>query len=349
MIKIVRLLAGLLLAILIFLIVAGGILIYLNFPPNGATTSKSEKDFKVEYGESIYSIGERLKSQKLIKSSLFFRLLTKLEGVDKKIKAGYYKIKKQSTVVDIINTLISGKQEEVKITFPEGWTIKKIAKHLENKGITSASDFIKATYSKKILKKFNIPGKSLEGFLFPDTYYFPKGYPAHLIAEAMVENFFEKLEKIEPGYKKLSAKKLYDKIILASIVEREYRLKEEAPLIASVFYNRLSRNIGLESCATLEYIITEIENRPHPKYITLKDKEIDSPYNTYKWAGLPPGPISNPGVVAIDAVFHPAKTDYWYFVLEDKKTGKHYFSKSLEEHNKAKYKYIYLKRVSSGS
>ena len=131
-------------------------------------------------------------------------------------------------------------------------------------------------------------------------------------------------------------------MILASIVEREYRVEEEAPLIASVFTNRLRLGIGLESCATLAYIITEIQHKPHPEYITLEDKGIDSPYNTYKWAGLPPGPIANPGRVALDAAFHPARTDYLYFVLRDPEEGKHYFSRDLDAHNKAKN--LYLKK-----
>ena len=99
----------------------------------------------------------------------------------------------------------------------------------------------------------------------------------------------------------------------------------EAPLIASVFYNRLKRNIGLESCATLEYIITEIQQKAHPEYITLEDEKINSPYNTYKWAGLPPGPISNPGRIALEAAFHPAQTGYLYFVLRDQQAGRHFF------------------------
>ena len=125
-----------------------------------------------------------------------------------------------------------------------------------------------------------------------------------------------------------------------------YRRKEEAPLIASVFYNRLQRNIGLESCATLHYIITEIQKKPHPEYLTLEDKKIDSPYNTYKWAGLPPGPIANPGLVALKAVLDPPETDYWYFVLKNPATGEHYFSADLKEHNWAKY--YFLKQVEAG-
>ena len=103
--------------------------------------------------------------------------------------------------------------------------------------------------------------------------------------------------------------------------------------------------IGLESCATLEYIITEIQRKPHPEYLTLEDKSIDSPYNTYKWYGLPPGPISNPGRIALDATFHSAETEYYYFVLKDPATGEHHFSKSLDEHNEAKL--IFLKGVSN--
>jgi UPF0755 protein len=125
-------------------------------------------------------------------------------------------------------------------------------------------------------------------------------------------------------------------------VEREYRVDQEAPLIASVFYNRIQRNMGLESCATLEYIITEIQQKAHPEYITIEDEKLDSPYNTYKWAGLPPGPISNPGRTALEAAFQPARTSYLYFVLRDAQSGRHYFSRNLNEHNQAKY--LYLKK-----
>ena len=113
-----------------------------------------------------------------------------------------------------------------------------------------------------------------------------------------------------------------------------------APLIASVFRNRLKHNIGLESCATVEYIITEIEGRPHPGFITGQDLKIDSPYNTYKWAGLPPGPISNPGLVALDAAMHAPQTDYYYFLLKDPSKGEHHFSRSLIGHNEAKRFYL---------
>jgi UPF0755 protein len=127
---------------------------------------------------------------------------------------------------------------------------------------------------------------------------------------------------------------------MASIIEREYRVREEAPLIASVFYNRLQFGAGLSSCATIGYIITEVRGEPHPDFLTYKDLEIESPYNTYKYAGLPPGAICNPGKTALDAAFNPENTDYWYFVLKNPETGEHYFSEDLNEHNKARRLYL---------
>ena len=119
---------------------------------------------------------------------------------------------------------------------------------------------------------------------------------------------------------------------MASIVEKEYKVKEEAPLIASVFKNRIRHNIGLYSCATIVYIITEIQGKPHPNRILTKDTKIDNPYNTYKWAGLTPGPISNPGLTALDAVINTPKTSYFFFQVKDEKKGTHVFTETFEEH-----------------
>ena len=150
----------------------------------------------------------------------------------------------------------------------------------------------------------------------------------------MADNFFSKISEI-PSFADFDSKKLHDTVILSSVVEREYRIREEAPVIASVFTNRLKHNIGLYSCATIEYIITEIQGLPHPGRITYKDLKIDSPYNTYKWAGLPEGPISNPGTIALEAAANPAKTNYYFFVLTDPSSGRHTFSTSFDEHKAA--------------
>ena len=322
----------------------GGYLFYLN-TPSGDIPARGAV-FKVIKGESLSSIATRLEQERLIRSALFLKALSSFNHSETSFKSGYFRIRPGDSTIDIHNLLIAGYQDQVRITFPEGWSISKIARHLEKKEITSEQEVLAAARSRILLEEYGIPADTLEGYLFPDTYYFPKGYPAYAIVEQIVINFFEHLAHIAPESIGWDKRKLHQKVILASIVEREYRRPEEAPLIASVFYNRLEYNIGLESCATLQYIITEIEKKPHPEYLTEEDKKIDSPYNTYKWAGLPPGPISSPGTVALEAAIYPAETGYWYFVLKNQATGEHYFSGDLQEHNWAKY--YYLKKVGAG-
>jgi UPF0755 protein len=334
----------LLLLLLLCFLGGGGTLIYLNSP--GSALKAEERVFKVVRGETVSSIAARLEEEAVIRSALFLRALSYISGTESEFKSGYFRFMPGDTTRDIHHLLIAGYEEQVKVTFPEGWTVTQVGRHLESKEICSLEEFQNAAASGELLAAYEIPADTLEGYLFPDTYYFPKGFPALAVAERLVENFFRRLESIAPEATEMDREELHRKVILASIIEREYRLASEARLIASVFYNRLRYNIGLESCATLQYIITEIEKRPHPEYLTLEDKVIDSPYNTYKWAGLPPGPIANAGSVALDAAFHPENTGFFYFVLRDPASGEHYFSEDLEEHNWAKYNY--LKRTGTG-
>ena len=163
------------------------------------------------------------------------------------------------------------------------------------------------------------------------------------VVRRLADTFFKRVQALETD-SQLSADQLHQIVTLASIVEREYRVASEAPLIASVFTNRLRNNIGLYSCATIEYIITEIEGLPHPDRITYADLAIDSPYNTYKWAGLPPGPISNPGMTALNAASHPADTSYYYFVLTDPATGSHTFTSTFDAHIAAENSTSYVSK-----
>jgi UPF0755 protein len=151
----------------------------------------------------------------------------------------------------------------------------------------------------------------------------------------MTDNFFSKIESISPSFREMSMQELNEIVILASIVEREYRLVQEAPIMAGVFNNRLRINMLLQSCATVEYIITEIQGRPHPNVLLYRDLEIQNPYNTYMYRGLPPGPISAPGVVALSAAMFPARTDYLFFRLVDPSSGRHYFSRTYDAHIRA--------------
>ena len=303
--------------------------------------------FGVEHGENLGAISARLEREHLVRSGLFLRLLARLKGTEQSFKAGFYRVRPGYDTLAVHDLLVEGRQDQVSVTIPEGWTAGQIAAHLERKQVTDRDGFLAAVRSPELLSRFGIPGTTLEGYLFPDTYYLSQNMPPDLIVAEMVANFFRKLDAAEPGARDMDKRALHDVVTLASIVEREYRVDEEAPLIASVFTNRLKKGIGLESCATVAYIITEIQGKPYPKVVTKEDLAIDSPFNTYKWAGYPPAPISNPGKVALEAAFHPAQTDYYYFVLRDADSGTHYFSRDLEEHNKAKR--FYLKGIGTGS
>lgn len=294
--------------------------------------------FEVPSGESVRSIASKLAEKKLIKSqSAFyfasrFPLLIFSDHVPV-MKSGVYEVSSAMSAREIIFLLESGKQEYIKTVIPEGLTLKKIAEALEEKGVCSKDDFFNEAHNPNNLEKYQIPSTDFQGFLFPDTYNFTPKMEAKKVLFMMADNFFAHISKI-PELKGKSPAEFYPVLILASIVEREYRSADEAPLIASVFLNRISDGSGLYSCATIEYIITEIQGKPHPDVITYDDLKINSPYNTYKWAGLPPGPISNPGMVALKAAAEPAKTDYRFFVLKGDGSGKHNFSRTFSEHER---------------
>jgi len=303
-------------------------------PPEGITREEDGAYFvEVRKGESAQSVGRRLERAGLIRNKFFWNLICRFNK--KQIKTGTYRIEIPASQISIHRILVLGKQILYRVTIPEGVTLKKTAAILEEAGICSAQGFLDAAKDPNLLARYGIPNDTMEGYLFPDTYLFPSEYPASRVIVSMADNFFAKIKQIDPSFASMSRKELNDKVILASIVEREYRIESEAPLMAGVFYNRLNIGMAIQSCATVEYIITEIQNKPHPSVLYNRDLEIRNPYNTYLVPGLPPGPISAPGEVALKAAFSPEKTGYFYFRLEDSKSGKHYFSATLDEHIKA--------------
>ena len=287
----------------------------------------------VRRGESSQSVGMRLERAGLIRNRYFWNLICRLDS--EHIKTGTYRIDMPSTQIEIHKVLISGKEVLHKVTIPEGVTLKKMAAIIEDAGICSAAAFISSARDPLIISQFLVPGNSMEGYLFPDTYLFPKDHPADRTVKVMANNFFTNLELIDNSVLKMTADEINEKVIIASIVEREYRVAEEAPVMAGVFYNRLRIRMALQSCATVEYIITEIQGKPHPSVLLFADLEIVNPYNTYIRPGLPPGPISAPGKTALKAAFFPAKTEYLYFRLENAASGRHYFSRTHDEHIRA--------------
>lgn len=287
--------------------------------------------FVIQKGSSLRRIAAQLKKEGLVRSEyavyVYFRL------TKSRVQAGAYKLSKTMSVRELCAYLEAGKQEYIKITIPEGITASKIASILEQNTIVSADAFLKAASDKVLLSKYAIQGETAEGFLFPDTYFFTYNETGESVVKVLIDNFLAKTAAL-PQFPS-DARKRYETVILASIIEREYRIPEEAVKIAGVFTNRLAIGMGLQSCATIEYIITEIQHKPHPQRLFTKDLEINNPYNTYKRRGLPPGPIANPGITSLYAACNPEKNDYYFFRLEDSARGNHIFTKNLSEHTRA--------------
>jgi len=327
--KILRLILSI---ISVIIIVAIGVGIFLISPPSLSSTART---FVVSSGETPEIIANQLQADGIIRYSFVFRAWSKLTGKETKLQKGNYLIPAFFWLPAVHDLIANGHQQLVKVTIPDGFTLGQIAGLFEKQKITSKKSFFAAVSNTKLLQKYGIEAPNLEGFLFPDTYYFSNDYPADKVVSHLVDRFFQELSDIYPAWHELTPEELRGKVKLASIVEREYVVPEEAPLMSSVFINRLQDGMPLESCATIVYIITEIEGKPHPERVYYRDLEKVSPYNTYRNKGLPPGPISNPGVVALKAAFFPAKSDYKFFVLKSAVSGQHKFSRTFAEHTEA--------------
>ncbi len=318
------------LTITAILFILGGITIVSYY--NTSPYNKNEIIlFTVPRGKSLSYIASKLEEKGLIKSQNFFKLISLIVKGDTNIKAGVYELNSRMTSYEILKTLISGKVKMIQFTIVEGWTNEQIANYFLEQGfIKEKQEFLNLTTNKDILKKYKIEGPSTEGFLFPETYTIDPELKIEKIHEIMLQMFYKKLNSITE--KEIPPKKLYKKVIIASIIEREAIHKEELPIMASVYYNRLKKGMKLQADPTIQYILKNPK-----KKLTLKDLEIDSPYNTYKYKGLPPTPISNPGYEALKSAIFPLETEYYFFVLME--DGKHYFSKTYTEHLKAKKQY----------
>lgn len=296
-----------------------------------------EKIITIEQGESARAVSLKLQNEKLIKSAFYFKLLAKVKGYEDKIKFGEYKLSSNSSSFFILKQMAEGRVYMHLIAIPEGFTIREIAKRLDKEGIVENEEFLFPANNNTEIEIYGYKPPTLEGYLFPDSYFFSKNTDAQKVIDTFLNKFNEKVIPIYEEAKKQNNKlfSLNDIIKLASIVEAEAKLDKERPIIASVYYNRLKKNILLQCDATIQYILEERKTN-----INYSDLAIDSPYNTYLYPGLPPTPIGNPGVSSVMAVLYPAKTQYLYFVRNDKAgDGSHVFSRTYEEHLKAVERY----------
>ncbi|WZL71474.1 endolytic transglycosylase MltG [Clostridiaceae bacterium 35-E11] len=303
----------------------------------GPVNADSNKNVMLEItkGSSTSQIAAVLKEEKVIKNDLAFRILSKIVKADGKMKAGKFLLNTSMSANDIIHILVQGDvvKDTIKFTIPEGFELRQIADRLYEKGLIDKEKFIEIAnngdFDYKFLKDIPKGENRLEGYLFPDTYEVSKDVTEKELIVKMLNRFDAVFEE---AYYERTAELNMDInqiITIASIIEREAKLDEERSIVSSVFHNRIRKGMLLQSCATVQYILGERKEN-----LSLKDIEIDSPYNTYKYEGLPPKPIASPGKASIEAALYPEKTDYLYFVVS--KNGKHTFSKTYQEHLNAK-------------
>ncbi len=295
-----------------------------------AGTEKMEEIFVVKKGSGLRTIAAQLEERGLIKGNNLFMLWAYARGGARDIKAGEYSLNQSMTPVKILHMLTSGAVKTYSFTIPEGLSAEGIADLLQRRNLVNKRDFDYLIRDKALVASYNVDGKSLEGYLFPDTYVISRDIGARDLIDLMVKRFWEVFNSLVRGQRPTMPVK--DIVTLASIVEKETGLAEERPVIASVFLNRLKKRMRLESDPTVIYGLEDFGGD-----LKRKDLRAPSPYNTYLHRGLPPGPIANPGREALKAVIKPVKTDYLYFV--SKNDGSHHFSSTLNEHNRAVYKY----------
>jgi UPF0755 protein len=297
------------------------VVVYL-FAPKGGT---EEKRIVIKPGTSTKIIAKELKREGIINSPLGFQIAVRSEGVGERLKAGSYLLSGNLSVWQIARRLAQGSVDDLAITIPEGYNTRQIASLVEENGLGTKRRFLELVRSPTEQLRALVPelpkGKSLEGFLFPDTYRMGPGDDEEVLIKMMLKRFWQ----VAPGVLKGSPLSFYDTVILGSIIEKEARLQRERPLISAVFHNRLRKGMRLQSCATVAYILAKNQAK-----LSYEDLKVDSPYNTYLVSGLPPEPISNPGLASLKAAAHPAAVDYLYFfALGD---GSHHFSRTYQEH-----------------
>jgi UPF0755 protein len=334
---------------LILLITAGVIctlVMFWYFLVLPADSASVDKNFIIAKGEGVNQISRNLYDQKLIKSMFYFETYVWLEKMQTKFLAGEYVLNTDMNIKQVTKVLTSGKviNKEKNIKIIEGWKISDIDKYLSEEAIIAKNGFLNLAQNKIADWQFktakpeflnDLPASAnLEGFLFPDTYRIFNDANVEDIIMKMLDNFDKKLTPAMRDNIRKQGKTIYEIITMASVVEKEVKKPDDMKIVSGIFWNRIKNGQPLQSCASLAYILGI-----NKKQYTKADTEIISPYNTYKNQGLPPGPIANPGLNAINAAIYPTNTDYNYF-LNRFDNGETIFSATYEEHLKNKNKFL---------
>jgi peptidoglycan lytic transglycosylase G len=305
-----------------------------------------EQFVEVPQGAGSRTIGERLVDAGVVRDFNTYRLALWLSGEGRRLKAGEYRFDAPMTPLAVIDKIARGDVYVINVTFPEGLTIADMAKIFESHGLGSAESFVKASADVTSIRDLDPAAKDLEGYLFPETYGLPRKTDAPKLIRQMVARFehvFTPELRQAAAARQMTARQA---VTLASIVEKETAKAEERPLVSAVYGNRLRIGMALQCDPTVIYAL--IKRGHYDGNIHKEDLQIDSPYNTYRYPGLPPGPIASPGRASLEAAVHPADADFLYFVSRN--DGSHVFAKTLDEHNRnvQKWQVEYFKAGRAG-
>jgi UPF0755 protein len=320
-------------AIVVALLVGGAFFGIFYAVYHDTTYPERATEVVITRGMAFNEIATQLAEQGVIGNAWTFRLLARLRHDDTSVRAGEYRFVANQTQSTILEELLGGgAQVAVWVTIPEGFTAKQIAERLQGAGVGKANVFEEYFMHHNIVVD-GVRTKNLEGFLFPSTYLIPTASSSDQVAAIFTNQFLAELPKDAVARAHALHFTIPQIVTIASLIEGEAKVDEERPIMAGVYYNRLRIGMPLEVDATIEYALPE-----HKTELSFADLRINSPYNSYTHSGLPPTPIANPGAASLWAAFHPAKTEYLYYVY--KGNGHHAFAKTLEEHNANVAKYL---------
>ena len=294
-----------------------------------------EQFVEIPPGSGPGAIGRRLSDAGVIRDLLTFRIEILRSGSGRRLQAGEYRFDRPMTVKEVIAKIARGDVYLQPITFREGLTVREMASLYESKGFGTAAEFIAAAADARPVRDLDPAARDLEGYLFPDTYNMPRHTTAAQLVERMVGGFDKVLTPELRAAARERGLTVRELVTLASIVEKETGKPEERPIVAGVYANRLRIGMGLQCDPTVIYALQRV-NRYNGN-LTRDDLQFDSPYNTYRYRGLPPGPIASPGRASLEAAAKPADVPYVYFVSRG--DGSHVFAATLDEHNRNVYEY----------
>lgn len=305
--------------------------------PPVAPKSDQKIAVKIKPGTGVTDIANILNEAGVVPDTDDFIFTVKMFRSSEKLQAGQYQFPTGLSNYDVLKILTQGKVSQTKILIPEGYTARQIASLVQRELEIDSTQFMKLVHDDAFISELSVEDVSLEGYLYPDTYYFYWGITAKEVIRYLVSELLGKYDETLTAKASDLGMTMHQVLTLASIIEGEAMLDKERAIISAVYHNRLKRGMLLQADPTIQYIISD-----GPRRLLNRDLEIDSPYNTYKYPGLPPGPVNNPGILSIKAALEPADVPYLFFVAVG--DGSHKFSRNLQEHNAAKRKFDEYRR-----